>query len=108
MVEKIWCQCEHEGREAPWEDHTYHLMCMCPLIKSLCGTVNGGWNRYGITVDRELAYPAVPHPRCVVAGTCQGSCLGGTLTLVIMASFMVLVMPWDSLSTMERLSSVVA
>ena len=33
----------------------------------------------GITADREPVYPAVPHPRCVAAGTCEGSCLGGVI-----------------------------
>ena len=35
-----------------------------------------GWNRGGYTVDGEPVYSAVPHPRCVAAGTCQGSFLG--------------------------------
>ena len=38
-----------------------------------CG---GGVKYVGITVDADLAYPAVPHPRYVAAGICQGSCLG--------------------------------
>ena len=33
----------------------------------------------GVTVDIKLAYLAVPHPRCMAAGTCQGSCLGGVI-----------------------------
>ena len=33
----------------------------------------------GITVDGELAYPTVPHLRCVEAGTCQGYCLEGVI-----------------------------
>ena len=29
----------------------------------------------GITVDGELVYPVVPHPKCVAVGIFQGSCL---------------------------------
>ena len=29
-----------------------------------------------ITVDGELACPLAQHPKCVAAGSCQGSCLG--------------------------------
>ena len=36
-----------------------------------CGTREGYG---GITVDRQPAYPVVPHPKCEAVGTCQGSC----------------------------------
>ena len=31
----------------------------------------------GITINREPAYLVASHPRCVAAGTCQGSCSEG-------------------------------
>ena len=40
------------------------------------GTVMGMLKKKGITVDGELACPAAPHSKCVLTGTCLGTCLG--------------------------------
>ena len=65
----------------------------------------GDEEEWGITVDGEPVYPATPHLRCVAVGICH-SLFRGSLTLMNIASFMVLVMPWDSLPTMEKLSNL--
>ena len=78
MAGKIWHQCGCEGGEGErhlWEDHTYKMVCTCSLIErgGPCEAVEGS----EIGGYREPAYPAVYQSRCVAAGTCQGSCLGG-------------------------------
>ena len=63
---------------APWEGHTYQSMCTCATLDGGSGeAMLGIWNG-GITVNREPAYLAAPHPRCVVVGICQGSSLVGS------------------------------
>ena len=65
-----------EGRHA-CGDHTYQMVCVSPCYLGWSNwNCDGVWNRGGITVDGEPVYPAIPHPTCVTAGTCQGSCYG--------------------------------
>ena len=75
---KMWFQYGCGERWYPWEDHTYQDDVHVPP---------GGWvanvwlwwrfgKRGDITVDRELACPAAPHPRYMAAGACHGPCSG--------------------------------
>ena len=60
------------------------------------------WNGV-ITVDRELTYPAAPHPDVWQLVFAKVPVYRGSLTLLNIASLMVLVMPSDSLPNMEKL-----
>ena len=49
---------------------------MCSLVGQAHVDCDGDVEKGGITVDGELACAAAPYPKCVAAGTCQGSSLG--------------------------------
>ena len=76
-------------------------MCVPPYtVGSPCETRG----KRGIIVDRELPYPAVPHPKYVAVGILPRFLYrDGLLTLINMASFMGLTKPWGSLSMIEKL-----
>ena len=70
------------------------------------GTVMGVLNRgYHCRWRASVSY-STPSQMCGSWYLPRFLLRGGSLTLMNMASFMVLVMPWDSLSTMENLSSL--
>ena len=99
---KCWHQCGCGGRGGTPGRTIFTRWCVhAPFNKGWggpCGSiVRGGIGGYHC--KQEPVCPAECHPRCVAAGA-------WSLTQMNMASFMVLVMPWDSLSTMEKLSSL--
>ena len=63
----------------PWRTiltRWYEVICACPPLWGWPQwNCDEGLEKGDITVDRELAYPAAPHPTCVAADACQGSCL---------------------------------
>ena len=80
---------------------------LCPLMLGGCPAWVGGMTGVGdFIVNRELTCPVALHPKCGAVGTCPDICLMGSLTLMYMASLMVLVMPFGSLPNMEKLSSL--
>ena len=78
MVGKFDINVDVRGRY-PREGPYYQLMCACPPCcrGGPSETMMRMWNGRGITVARELAYPAEPHPKCVSFGIWQVSCYGG-------------------------------
>ena len=65
-------------RRYPWEGHTYPKEEFCIPIYLGGGPVcSVWWMVYGVTVNGEPVCHALLHPKCGVAGTCQGSCLKG-------------------------------
>ena len=112
MVGKIVAKMLERGRgkdgRHPCEDHTYpRSYCISPCLGE--GMTNwdcGGGVCGRINVNRAPVCPVTPHPIYVAAGTCQCFCLEGVMTLIYMASLMVLVMTLDSLFTMEKLSTM--
>ena len=75
MVEKFGTYMEMgmggRGERAPLEG-PYLPRCACTLMRGSMGI----WREdvWGITVERQLACLAAPHPNCVAVGTFQGSC----------------------------------
>ena len=95
-----------EGRHSCGDHTNPKRSIACPLSRG--GVACGGCGVYvgENTVNKEPACPVTPHHICGTAGTCQGSCVGGSLTWRYMATMMVLLILWDCLSTMEKLSSL--
>ena len=88
--------------------HQYKNMCvMAPLWLGGSASEVVELDGFGVIVSEELACPAALCPRCGTVDICPGSCLkDGSLTLMIIASLMVLVKPYDFLPTLEKLSNV--
>ena len=103
---KIWHLCGHgvHTSEGPYLPINVHM----PPWWGPSEAIVRMWNEWGINVDGQLVYPVAPHSRCVAIGIFHGSCLGGSLTLINIASFMVLVMLLDSLHTMKKLPNLMA
>ena len=111
---QFWCQnmagkcgANMDLREGmhPSMDHTYqgdvHVL---PLVgDGPCWTVIGMWKIGGVTRWRAGMSCSTSSQLCASWYLPRFLFRGGSLTLMNMASLMVLVMPWDSLSTMKKL-----
>ena len=93
------------GEGTPGRTILTNQMCVYPPMRGPNGTGKEDMEG-GISVDRELVCLVVPHSKCVTAYLPRILFRGGSLTLINMAFFMVLVTPWNFLSTMKKLYSL--
>ena len=92
------------GKGTPGRTILTNKMCACPCLGGpMCDKEKCGG---GITIDRASMSCSTSSQMCGSWYLPRFLFRGGLLTLMNMASFMVLVIPWDSLSMMEKLSMV--
>ena len=92
-----------QGEKTPLEDHTYQGV-HAPLMKGDHGDMEGRWRGYHCRWRASMS--------CSTSSQLSGSWYlprfllrGGSLTPMNIASFIVLIALWDSLSTIQKLPS---